>query len=109
MGAHLLKLSKMHDWRLAHVHQEALEQDPLSVYSLMLQFVEVRSPWPDGTVFHRWNSRRGNRTDLCSNRTTVFRLQRLLDEDYRRLQRLPSVDGIPLARRIRRTRCGRPE
>eukprot|EP00929_Paragymnodinium_shiwhaense_P081161 TRINITY_DN42404_c0_g1_i2.p1 TRINITY_DN42404_c0_g1~~TRINITY_DN42404_c0_g1_i2.p1 ORF type:complete len:138 (-),score=8.45 TRINITY_DN42404_c0_g1_i2:11-424(-) len=111
VGRSLLAMALSGGGNFVHLYQEMMEREPLVIYNTIANVIGVSLFAPDAE-FPRWNSRRGNRTDLCYNRTTVFRLLRALDDDYKQLEALHmsgSSGYAPVLRRIRKTRCARPE
>eukprot|EP00927_Polykrikos_kofoidii_P078470 TRINITY_DN75290_c0_g1_i1.p1 TRINITY_DN75290_c0_g1~~TRINITY_DN75290_c0_g1_i1.p1 ORF type:complete len:541 (+),score=71.72 TRINITY_DN75290_c0_g1_i1:71-1624(+) len=96
--------------RLMVLHQEELRRSPREAYRAMTSFLGV-SPFPEFTVFGRYNSYRGPRTGLCSNATLLRMLKRRLSGEYERLMLwfLDKRRIVPEELYFRRTRCQRPD
>eukprot|EP00929_Paragymnodinium_shiwhaense_P101936 TRINITY_DN65131_c0_g1_i1.p1 TRINITY_DN65131_c0_g1~~TRINITY_DN65131_c0_g1_i1.p1 ORF type:complete len:515 (+),score=84.92 TRINITY_DN65131_c0_g1_i1:158-1702(+) len=107
-SAALQKMSNIFIHRLIYLHQSRLEESPTETYNSIAKDLSA-GPFPDGFAFYRYNSRRGNRTDLCHNRSVVFRLQRMLQEEYRAMELVHMARGLPppIRLRSRQTRCSR--
>lgn len=108
VGSHLAEVADIFGARLMLLHQESLREKPRETYSAIAAFVGTSVPFASKASFHRYNSRRGHRTDLCRNASLARVLQQRLRADYEMLERLMG-DGAPPSLRSRQTRCNRPE
>jgi len=108
VGPHLENLRNLFGPRVWMVHQEHLRTSPGDVYNALAISLGA-GPFPSHVKFHRYNSRRGHRTDLCHNMTLVRELQRAFAEDYAAVERAMAFEGpVPAELLLRTTRCDRP-
>mmetsp|Transcript_175956 Transcript_175956/g.558981 ORF Transcript_175956/g.558981 Transcript_175956/m.558981 type:complete len:236 (+) Transcript_175956:566-1273(+) len=106
---HLAEMADLFGSRLLVLHQQQLRADPRRTFDTVAAFLGA-SPFPSSTTFRRYNSRRGQRTDLCRNASLARRLQRRLASDYEFMERLLQAAGYRDPQRVsRKTRCERPD
>merc|ERR1712228_918535 len=92
--------------KLHVVHQVSLREAPIEAYNSMAAFIGT-VPFPNSTVFKRYNSWRGHRTELCRNSTLRSAMKDHLNSDYLALEELLEAYGqlVPLELRLRLSRC----
>mmetsp|Transcript_75003 Transcript_75003/g.242602 ORF Transcript_75003/g.242602 Transcript_75003/m.242602 type:complete len:520 (+) Transcript_75003:142-1701(+) len=119
-GHHLYRLVQMFQERLIVMHQSFLRESPAPAYDLLSTALGV-GPFPRGMRFHRYNSLKGHRTDLCrrprggsggsgGNRSLIRTLQKRLMGDYEVVEALVAAAAMPVPEdvQLRLTRCDRP-
>eukprot|EP00927_Polykrikos_kofoidii_P061612 TRINITY_DN56445_c0_g1_i1.p1 TRINITY_DN56445_c0_g1~~TRINITY_DN56445_c0_g1_i1.p1 ORF type:complete len:517 (+),score=46.29 TRINITY_DN56445_c0_g1_i1:193-1743(+) len=91
------------------LHQAFLRDNPREAYNALASFLGV-APFSPRTTFHRYNSIRGNQTDVCHNSTLMSELKENFSSEYETLiESMQFVDAIiPEELRLRQTRCDRP-
>eukprot|EP00928_Gymnodinium_smaydae_P075934 TRINITY_DN58958_c0_g1_i1.p1 TRINITY_DN58958_c0_g1~~TRINITY_DN58958_c0_g1_i1.p1 ORF type:complete len:282 (+),score=46.93 TRINITY_DN58958_c0_g1_i1:91-846(+) len=104
---HLEKVARIFSQRLLVVYQGHLCPE---LYRVLATTLGASGTFPAQTRFARHNSIRGDRTNLCRNRSLVRALQLHLARDYRTIRRFVEASGAPAASALRRwrTRCDDP-
>lgn len=106
-------LQKWHDGfeqRLHLVHQDYLREAPREAFGYLLDFLGLDA-FPMNARFHRYNSLRGHRTDLCRNASLAAALRTRLAVDYAAVDEALAVGRakVPTSASQHRSRCERPE
>lgn len=107
----LTEMRALFDGRLLVLHQELLRLAPRITYTGLATALGAWGPFPPGTSFRRYNSRRGHRTDLCKDVALVERFKQVLSEDYDGVAQALLLSGneVPDRLHLRQSRCDRPE
>lgn len=109
IGEHLLDMVDLFGSRLMLVHQESLRIAPEATYNKIARFLGASKPFPAETLFQRYNSQRGHRTDLCQNSSLVDKFKRRLSHEYQAIASALLRTGETPPHNLRQTRCERVE
>ena len=111
MAVHMPALMNLFSGRIIILHQEQLRSHPHVVFPSLVNFLEARYSFRSSTVFSRYNSVGGHRTDLCRNASLVSALKLHLEHEYQMQERMmkEATELVPESLQSRQTRCDRME
>ena len=107
IAEHMPSMMSLFSGRILFVHQEQLRNHAQETYLSLANFLGARYSFPHETMFLRYNSVGGHRTDLCHNQTLVSLLKRELEPEYLMQETLmrAAEEVVPERLRRRLTRC----